>query len=521
MQWAVRGGCRALFESFGLGKTVQELEWCRIITERIGGKALIVLPLGVRQEFTRDAVQLLGWPNAPEYVRTQAEAEAAADRSGAPGESSDSLGCILMTNYERVRDGDIDPASFTACCLDEASVLRSFGSKTYQTFLQKFKSVPYKMVATATPSPNRYKELIHYAGYLGVMDTGQALTRFFQRDSTKAGNLTLYPHREREFWLWVSSWALFIAKPSDLDPSFDDTGYDLPPLKVRRHVIRADFKELPEEKDGQVKFMRDPAQSLSDAAREKNRSIAARVAKAAEIVAAANPDERFILWHDLEAERAAIEDTFPTHNYGYWQEYKDGNSAALALYERHYSAYRYKDGRERKLFCGPGEKLVLMTAKKDALFAWRKFIDDSGQTGVNCAVFRNESDILSSTLIEHAMRIAWRRWPFERLWQPRSIGERIKEVRKACRMSQAEVGEALGVTNTSVRNWEKGVCTPPSPTIIALAALFSCSVRDLTGISSPPSFEVPRPPDYRLLIEYTDTELLDELIRRRLSARSE
>lgn len=78
-----------------------------------------------------------------------------------------------------VRDGDIDPSYFTATSLNEASVLRSFGSKTYQTFLDKFKSVKYKLVATATPSPNRYKELIHYAGYLEVMDTGQALIQIF------------------------------------------------------------------------------------------------------------------------------------------------------------------------------------------------------------------------------------------------------------------------------------------------------------------------------------------------------
>jgi len=100
-------------------------------------------------------------------------------------------------------------------------------------------------------------------------------------------------------------------------------------------------------------------------------------------------------------------------------------------------------------------------------------------------------------------------------WQPKTIGERIKEMRKACRMTQGEVAKALGIRNTSICNWENGVCAPASPTIIALAALFSCSVRDLTGISSPPPFEVPRPPDYRLLSEYTDTELLDELIRRR------
>ncbi len=104
---------------------------------------------------------------------------------------------VMMTNYERVRDGDMDPEAFTATSLDEASVLRSFGSKTYQTFLDKFRGVRYKLVSTATPSPNRYKELIHYAGYLDAMDTGQALTRFFQRDSTKANNLTLSRTRRK------------------------------------------------------------------------------------------------------------------------------------------------------------------------------------------------------------------------------------------------------------------------------------------------------------------------------------
>ncbi|MDT9694063.1 hypothetical protein Q5762_38200, partial [Streptomyces sp. P9(2023)] len=92
------------------------------------------------------------------------------------------------------------------------SVLRSFGSKTYQTFLANFRN-RFRFVATATPSPNRYKELIHYAGFLGVMDAGQALTRFFQRDSTKANHLTLYPHKEREFYLWLNTWAAFVQYP--------------------------------------------------------------------------------------------------------------------------------------------------------------------------------------------------------------------------------------------------------------------------------------------------------------------
>lgn len=293
--WALHGGRRALFESFGLGKTVQELEYCRqVLKHERCGKALIILPLGVRQEFKHDAVEILGI-DAPEYITSMKEAEQAED------------GSILMTNYERVRDGDIDPKAFTACVLDEAAVLRSFGSKTYQTFLPKFRGVKYKLVATATPAPNRFKELIHYAGFLEVMDTGQALTRFFQRDSTKSNNLTLYPHKEEEFWLWVSSWALYISKPSDL--GYNDDGYDLPPLKVITHVVSDDYGKVMD-KDGQYKLLNDAAESLMEASREKRDSIIPRIAKAKEIIDA-DPDNHFIIWHDLEAERHEIKRVIP------------------------------------------------------------------------------------------------------------------------------------------------------------------------------------------------------------------
>ena len=293
--WALRGGRRALFESFGLGKTVQELEFCYQAVRKFGGKALIVCPLGVKQEFTRDAVEVLGYQK-PEYIRNMREAEKAQSR-------------ILVTNYERVRDGDIRPDYFTATSLDEASVLRSFGSKTYQTFLDKFKGVPYKLVATATPSPNKYKELIHYAGYLEVMDTGQALTRFFQRDSTKANNLTLYPNMEDEFWLWVSSWALFATKPSDIDPSYSDEGYILPPLDVRWHELPIEYGNAMD-KDGQMSLFSEAAAGLKEAAQVKRESIGRRVGKMKEIVEA-SPGDHFILWHDLEAERQAIKKALP------------------------------------------------------------------------------------------------------------------------------------------------------------------------------------------------------------------
>ncbi len=293
--WALRGGRRALFESFGLGKTVQQLEFCREAARREHGKALIVCPLGVKQEFQRDAVQVLWWEAPPPYVRTMEEANAAE-------------GPVLLTNYERVRDGDIDPKAFAACSLDEASVLRSFGSKTYQTFLDKFQGVKYKLVCTATPAPNRYKEIIHYAAFLEVMDSGAALTRFFQRDSTKANNLTLYPHKEKEFWLWVASWALILQKPSDL--GYSDAGYEMPGMEIRWHELPVNHQSAGADRHGQYKLVRDAALSLQDEAREKRDSVEARVAKMKEIVDA-SPEDHFILWHDLEAERHAIRRAIP------------------------------------------------------------------------------------------------------------------------------------------------------------------------------------------------------------------
>lgn len=290
VRWAVAGGRRAIFAAFGLGKSVMQLETLRLILAREGGRAVIVCPLGVRQEFARDA-GMLGMTTT--FVRRTEEV-------GGPG--------LYVTNYESVRDGRLALDGFTAVSLDEASVLRSFGSKTYQTFLTLFDGIPYRFVATATPSPNRHKELIHYAGFLGVMDTGQALTRFFKRDSTKANNLTLYPHKEREFWLWLNTWAVFLQRPSDL--GFDDTGYDLPQVEVVYHEVAVDHSDIEADRDGQMPLFRGAALGVAAAAREKRGTLAARVATMAEIVNA-SPEDHFILWHDLEDERRAIKKALP------------------------------------------------------------------------------------------------------------------------------------------------------------------------------------------------------------------
>ena len=291
VQWAVQGGNRAIFAKFGLGKSVMQCEWLRQIITASGGDGLIICPLGVRQELIRDAAMV-----GVELRFIRASTERTPEHH------------YYITNYESARDGKLDPSLFTAVSLDEASVLRSYGSKTYQEFLPIFENVKFKLVNTATPSPNRFKELIHYAGFLGVMDTGQALTRFFQRDSEKAGNLTLYPHKEQEFWLWVSSWAVFIQKPSDL--GYSDEGYDLPEMEVVYHEVPTDYTMAGADRDGQNLMFQNPALGLSQAASEKRDSMDARVSKVKEIVDA-SPDDHFVIWHDLEQERHAIQKALP------------------------------------------------------------------------------------------------------------------------------------------------------------------------------------------------------------------
>jgi DNA modification methylase len=294
IQWGVRGGRRALFESFGLGKSGQQLEIVRLILKRVGGRGLIVAPLGVRQEFARDA-ETLGIDL--KFIRTVEEARGSG---------------TYITNYETVRDGKLNPAHFNVASLDEAAILAGFGAvKTFREFMRLFESVKYRFVATATPDPNEYVELLAFAAFLGIMEVSQAKTRWFKRDSTKADKLTLHPHKEREFWMWVASWALFLNKPSDFGAEFSDEGYALPPLEVVFHEVAVDHAGAQPERDGQQRMYRDATHGVTDAAREKRDTLPARISEMRKILDA-QPSDHFLLWHDLEAERHAIKAAVPT-----------------------------------------------------------------------------------------------------------------------------------------------------------------------------------------------------------------
>lgn len=340
VRWAVAGGRRALFESFGLGKGVQQLEILRLVLKHLGsGRCLIVAPLGVRQEFKRDAAMV---GTQITFVR-RTEEVLQAELPSLEVEPRNQR--IYVTNYESIRDGRLDPNLFDGVSLDEAGCLRGFGgTKVFREFMRLFEGnqkIRFRFVATATPSPNEYIELLAYAAFLEIMDVGGAKTRFFKRSSTQADKLTLHPHKEREFWLWMNSWAIFLQKPSDL--GFSDEGYELPPMEVRWHEIPTDHDGAGSDRDGQARMFRNAAIGVQDAAAEKRRSLDRRIEKMMELRAEA-PEEHRLLWHDLEDERKAIEVAIPTALTVYGSQ---------GLEERERCIIDFSEGRATELAAKP------------------------------------------------------------------------------------------------------------------------------------------------------------------------
>jgi len=296
IQWTIAGGRRGVFAKFSLGKTVMNLETARIMTKHTEMPSLMGLPLGARLEFYKDAA-MLGLDI--HYVKSHDEMMKLflKDKNR-----------LFISNYEQIKNAKFNPKEIGYFGGDEFSCIRNLDTVVTNYMMHEFKQIPYRDIFTATPSPNDFTELLNYAHFLGIMDRHQALTRFFQRNSTKAGDLTLYEHKVQEFWLWVSSWAVFITKPSDL--GYSDKGYEVPELRVNWHEVALRERETLMDRDGQTKLIRDGSTGLQEASKEKRASISIRVNKVLELINE-HPDKHCAIWHHLEEERKAIQKAIP------------------------------------------------------------------------------------------------------------------------------------------------------------------------------------------------------------------
>ena len=273
-------GRAALFEDTGLGKSRQILEWLRLVGEHTGGRCLLIVPLAVAHQFVRTEAPALGIELV--YARSQAEADASKAR-------------LVVTNYDRIEQ--FDGAPWAGVALDEADIIANMRGATSQRLGAMFRETPYRLVATATPAPNDLIELGRYSQFLGVMPSGEMLTRYFIRDSENAASLRLRGWAAQgPFWDWLTSWSICIGLPSDLG-DYDDTGYILPPLTIEQHTVNVDYGQA----QAQGQLFPGARQSATGLWATKRDTEAERCDLAAALEAQ-HSNEPWVVWCSTDAE---------------------------------------------------------------------------------------------------------------------------------------------------------------------------------------------------------------------------
>ena len=277
IDFALNRGKSAAFLDTGLGKSFIELEFARQCAEETGKPSLILTPLAVAGQMVREG-QKFGID--ARQIREQGEVG-----SG-----------IMVSNYERL--SKLDTATFGAVILDESSILKSYAGRTRAAIQEAFEATPYKLAATATPSPNDHTELGNHAEFLGVMRQQEMLSKWFINDTATASQeWRLKGHAAGDFWRWVASWARCATMPSDLGG--DDAGYVLPEIDRRLHEVQADRLE----NVGQGMLFRIPEMSATSFHEEKRLTLNARCERSA---ALANHDMPVTVWCETNDESAIL-----------------------------------------------------------------------------------------------------------------------------------------------------------------------------------------------------------------------
>lgn len=262
--WALKKGKSAIFADCGLGKSLMQLEWAEKVHEKTNGSILILAPLAVTEQTYREGIK---FGINSKVVECQ----------------EDVINGINITNYEKL--DKFDTSVFDGIVLDESSILKSFTGKVRNQIIDNFKNTPYKLACTATPAPNDYMELGNHSEFLGVMTRSEMLAMYFVHDGWNTSKWRLKGHATDVFWQWMSSWAVVITNPRDLD--YEVEGYDLPKLNIHEIIV-----------DGDEPIVE--TLTLTQRRQARKESLEDRCKAAAELVN--NSDENWLVWCNLNDE---------------------------------------------------------------------------------------------------------------------------------------------------------------------------------------------------------------------------
>lgn len=315
LNFALNMGKSAAFLDTGLGKSFIELEFAKQCCEETKKPSLILTPLAVAGQMVREGQK---FNIDARQVREQSDV--------GPG--------IMVSNYERLQK--LDPSCFGAVILDESSILKSYAGRIRIAIQEAFKDTPYKLCATATPSPNDHTELGNHAEFLGIMRQQEMLSKWFINDtSTASQDWRLKGHAADDFWRFVASWARCATLPSDLGG--DDDGYVLPPIDERTHIISADRTQNVD----QGMLFRIPEMSATSFHEEKRLTLKQRCDLAAEL---SNHDSPVTVWCETNDESSylasIVKDAIEVHG-------------ALDPDEKERRLLGFADGKYRAIICKP------------------------------------------------------------------------------------------------------------------------------------------------------------------------
>lgn len=278
VEWACKRGKAALFTLTGTGKTAMQVAWADQVQSHTAGNVLILAPLAVAKQTVGEAAKFGIHVN---YVRHASEVKRG----------------ISIANYEMLHH--FEDCQWSGIVLDESAILRNFAGKTRNYIINYSLKIPFKLAATAVPSPNDYMEIGNHAEFLGIMSHTEMLATFFTHNGADTSKWRLKGHAKDDFWKWLGSFGVFLRRPSDL--GYSDQGFDLPPLNTFQHIVESGAAE--------GALFAFEAHGLQERQAARRESIALRAIKCAEIVA--ESPRPFMIWCDLNAEADALKKLIP------------------------------------------------------------------------------------------------------------------------------------------------------------------------------------------------------------------